>query len=402
MISFTFTNTNGANSLLRDPSWTKKKKKMVSLIPFLVLLCGCFFAPVHGQHIPETVFDCNRECGNDETCVPDRSPTFGALLAHRYSGILPSHCKADVEEALGSVSHETNERHGGTLFPTDFLLASSNCPYDCQNGGTCISIFGGLSYACICVEPFWGTECEIDGTQEACALDCVESIGGVLQRRTGAFCVESPENLVSGVGSQTCVHCEELVQEEEPVCEELLDCKNGGVCQIEYQFVITNQDDSKEGSASSKRPFKCSSSTTETISEKDGSTSSQTNWTDLPPYKVSCACQPGFQGETCEEIDICGTGCQNNGYCISNDTPDDISRFDDFFHANAESDDDFAFPVRTSKLDCTSCFQGRCNQDACGPDAICLGGMCNQDYLLRPVCPGGKCSQRYARFPSCK
>jgi hypothetical protein len=59
----------------------------------------------------------------------------------------------------------------------------------------------------------------------------------------------------------------------------------------------------------------------------DGTTI-ETVWVDLPPYVLSCDCHLGFQGETCEEIEVCGV-CQNDGYCISKVTPGDKFSTDD-------------------------------------------------------------------------
>jgi hypothetical protein len=239
--------------------------------------------------------------------------------------------------------------------------------------------------------------------------------------RQDAFCVESPDG-VDDVDDQTCVHCEEIPQEDEPNCGGLLECKNGGVCKIDYQFTrVIATDSSESNDATTERPLKCSSTVTMPIDEN----TSESVWMDLPPYVISCDCPLGFQGENCEEIDVCG-GCQNDGYCISKDTPGDYFSTDDIFNFDADNsnfndDDDNVFlddgvydggndddsidsPVFSdsdSDSDCT-CYNGKCDQTQCGTAASCIGGMCNQDYLVSPMCSGGKCSQRHTIKATCK
>lgn len=453
--------SNQVSSIRHCHSWTEKGTFLS--ISFLLFLC---FLSVPSEAFPdvslldadqavqgrrrfEAAYDCDLDCGIGETCVPDLSPTFGTLLTHRHSGTVPFRCHTHKEEAAAAPNtNAVTEGNDDNIFPEDFFLTSNGCPLDCQNEGKCISIFGGLSFACLCVEPFWGTECELNGDEKPCELDCKSIVGDsfisndVSYPREGAFCVESPDN--SEVVDQTCVHCEEIFQEDEPNCDDLNVCKNGGVCKIEYQFVIAVSGNlSGVSEAISEGLFKCSSTTTMAISGTDGSTAMQTVWMDLPPYKLSCDCQPGFQGGTCEEIDVCGTGCQNSGYCISKDTPGNEYGSDDFFNFNTDDsnfnddtndsvydddfyvdsddddddgfdddfidvddnsfdddDDDFVSPV-SGKLDCT-CYEGHCDQTSCGAGATCVGGMCIQDKLVSPMCSGGKCSQRHSHNPSCK
>lgn len=402
-------------------------------------------------------------------CVPDPSPTFGALLAQHHSGTTPFRCHcfegysgalcqvlhvegavaSDAGKAMESEREDDDDNNDGWL-PGDFVLTSDGCAFECQNGGQCISIFGGLSFACLCSEPYWGSMCEIDGTERPCELDCgsIVSTDSLLQDsepKKGAFCVASPSSSVVVVDDalegnpmdQSCVHCEEILEEDEPNCEDLKDCKNGGACKIDYQFLRVVDTDSSQGNEEATgRPLECSSSMTISVHGFEGTT--QTVWTAMPPYTLSCDCQPGFQGETCEEIDVCG-GCQNDGYCISEDTPgdkfftddsnlnddyqiftDDDDYDDDHFidddrwdddrwdddHWNDDAWDDdydeafFGSPL-SSAMDCV-CFSGGCDQTSCGAGVSCMGGMCNQDYLVNPMCSGGKCSQRHTINATCE
>jgi hypothetical protein len=429
----------------------RSPKKGTSLFAtFLCFLLFFFFSleafPVAADAVSESglAYGCPLDCGTGGICIPDT--TFGALSAQYHSetasfrcdcfrGYTGTLCQINKDKSVANADHiddSSSERGDDDFFPEDFFLSSDGCPFDCQNEGKCISIFGGLSYACFCIEPFWGSLCEINGLSVACELDCssiissgpLQGIGinDASQPKQGAFCVESP-NGVDDVDDQTCVHCEEISEEDEPNCEGLIECKNGGVCKIAYLFTRVIATDSSAGNdATTERPLKCSSTVTMPIYGIDGTTM-ETAWMDLPPYVLSCDCQPGFQGETCEEIDVCG-GCQNDGYCISKDTPgdkftdDDTFNFvtddsnfndDDVFHDDDDDDgfddddnDDYSIdsPI-FSDSDCT-CYYGKCDQNLCGTAASCIGGMCNQDYLISPMCSGGKCSQRHTTNATCK
>ena len=425
MACYTASTDSNRVTLVRPPAgWTTKGAFF--FVPFFFFfLCFFFFAPVQGRHLNEPAYTCNPKCDIGETCVPDLSPSVSTLLAYRHAGTVPFfRCQTTLAETNQVGNKDFDDDF---ILPEEILLSSNGCPYDCQNGGKCISIFGGLSFACICVGPYWGSVCELNGLEDACELDCssiVESSGDdASQPRKGAFCVESPENDANSVEDQTCVHCKEISHEDEPSCDDLIECKNGGICKIDYQFVSAmDSDPSKGNAATSGRPLKCSSTTSTPI---EGTTSIQSVWMDLPPYTLSCDCLPGFQGVTCEEVDVCGTGCQNSGYCISEDTPGDNFSFDDFFdfntddllydddffvddddnfnddYTNFDNDNDLFFPAHSSEVDCT-CVEGHCNQTLCGAGASCTGGICIQDNLISPMCSGGKCSQRHTRNPSCK
>lgn len=410
----------------------------------------------------QAYYDCPPSCGAGETCILDLVPSFGTLLEQHLSksiaGYPGTSCQV-LQETSPIDSSNSNDSEGGSKggsigasntdnLPDSFFLIPDGCPFDCQNGGKCMSIFGGLSYSCLCVEPFWGSECEINGQVDPCPLDCSSIVStdslqigndnDLSQSRPGAFCVEPPSNSVveNGDVDQTCVFCEELSDEDEPNCEDLSECKNDGVCKIDYLFTtnITSTDPSEGDEAKVQRPLKCSSTITTSIDGIDGS-EKQTYWEDLSPYKLSCDCQPGFQGETCEEIDVCGGGCKNDGYCISKDTPgdkfgdDDLWNFDtddsnfnddldndlnDNYYPNDDGqddpsiqnddDDDDSYDGDLNDIilesDCT-CESGDCDQTKCGEGASCTGGMCDQNYLISPMCSGGKCSQRHTGNPTC-
>eukprot|EP00536_Pseudo-nitzschia_multiseries_P010692 jgi/Psemu1/26746/gm1.26746_g len=428
---------------IKKDSFTKKASKTVFFsgsfcclsVFFFLSLCNGVTATVAevgaGADLVPEIDDCSR-CSPGGRCVLDATHSFGDLVAHQNSGQTSFRCECyqgyagplcDRKVPVGAgygVDHDKLDGNGisndiiddnDDTFVDDFILRlTEGCPLECQNDGQCISVFGGITYACVCPEPFWGTNCEFDGLSEPCNLDCSSIPDGSISR-DGGFCVESPDDLVPG-DSHTCVDCQQIPVEEEPICENELTCLNEGVCRVKYLFT-----DATEGNGTSaNRPFTCSNSVSISITGVGGTESEFSFWQELPPYKLYCDCPIGFQGEFCEEIDVCG-GCQNNGYCISDDTPGDRNSTDDFFSFSFDDDDDddddnlfgddlfnfsgFTFDDDMWKQDddtldnvsCT-CYSGGCDQTNCGPGTACVGGMCNQNGLVNPRCWGGKCSQR--------
>ena len=262
------------------------------------------------------------------------------------SAVGAASASAASSSASSSGYDDVNNNNDDLVFPWE----QDGCPLDCQNDGQCISVFGGLQYACICVEPFWGTQCEYNEQVDPCDLDCsdIDIIGGGSgSSKDGAHCAESPEDLLvnndDDFNSQfglprvhTCIRCEEIT--EEPVCDRT--CMNGGVCGFNYLFIGADNANEDEPTIPS---FQCSAtvSMVTVTSNGDGDDIVQelTVWTDPLPYTSYCICPDGYQGKNCEEIDVCG-GCQNDGYCISKETPEKNDG-DDFLSDLPFNDDDF-------------------------------------------------------------
>eukprot|EP00537_Pseudo-nitzschia_pungens_P014345 CAMPEP_0172386852 /NCGR_PEP_ID=MMETSP1061-20121228/4302_1 /TAXON_ID=37318 /ORGANISM="Pseudo-nitzschia pungens, Strain cf. pungens" /LENGTH=399 /DNA_ID=CAMNT_0013116351 /DNA_START=488 /DNA_END=1683 /DNA_ORIENTATION=- len=308
--------------------------------------------------VPE-IDDCSR-CSPGGRCMLDAIPSFGVLFGDNTSGQASVRCDCfdgfsgplcDRKLVVGTsngADHETfdgdgisnevsndiiDDNNDTALFDDFFLRLTGDCPFECQNGGQCLSVYGGITYACVCPMPFWGSQCEFDSLREPCELDCSNIPIGSIPRE-GAFCVDSPQNIGPG-DSHTCVHCQEIPIEDEPICENKINCLNGGICKVKYLFV-----DATEGNeTSTSRPFTCSA----TVSVSSGGVGEIDSvfsfWEEKSPYKLECDCPIGFQGEFCEEIDLCG-GCHNNGYCISEDTPGDLNMTDDFYFGHDDDDDD--------------------------------------------------------------
>jgi len=82
-------------------------------------------------------------------------------------------------------------------------------------------------------------QCEFNGLVKSCDLNCssipsdfFQDDDGIDEQREGAFCVVSPEDLVDD--GHTCEHCEEILEEDEPICGgDALNCMNGGVYEID-------------------------------------------------------------------------------------------------------------------------------------------------------------------------
>jgi len=414
-------------------------------------------------------------CSLGGKCVLNSS--LQAQYKHYQSGITTFHCECNEGRSGALCEHEAAARanandgqdygigndDGCNDNACKFRdLSTEGCAFECQNEGTCISVLGGMSYACICPEPFWGTLCEFDGSKEPCDLDCSSIITDGSFEPKGGFCVESPQTLDEYDDTQACVSCQEL-PEEKDLCENQINCLNGGDCKVKYLFV----DAGTEGNeAPTDRSWQCYSSDSMTQEGSDGIVSRSHYWMEIPTYALYCECPKGFQGEFCEEIEVCG-GCQNDGYCVSEHSPigDDFFNFnplastgdnddhtstnvyigvhDDFthdapgdriFNLSFDFDDDFLsdndlfnfsfsdddnlfnfsfdfddnelfgedddFLNSTGEVHCT-CLFGGCDQSKCGHGAACFGGSCNQNGLIGPTCWSGKCTQRNTTDASC-
>ena len=147
-------------------------------------------------------------------------------------------------------------------------------------------------------EPFWGNLCEFDGTTEPCDLDCSSIITDGSFEHEGGFCVKSPQTLGAYDGTQTCMSCQEL-PEEKDLCENQINCLNGGDCKVQYLFV----DAGTEGNETpTDRSWQCHGTDIMTQSGSDGIVSRSYSWMEFPTYELYCECPNGFQGEFCEEI----------------------------------------------------------------------------------------------------
>ncbi|VEU44543.1 unnamed protein product [Pseudo-nitzschia multistriata] len=394
------------------------KKKNAVLSPFwsnlcLFLLFGnrftSAFAQVGAGTLDPKIDDCSL-CSPGGKCVPDKVSIFDVPSDQYRRDKTSFHCDCfegysgafcDQEAGMNDDFHydysEGNSTRDEANNDTDndngiddlILLATEGCPFGCQNEGKCTSVFGGVMHICLCPEPFWGSQCEFNSLDEPCDLNCT-SISNESFFSDGGFCVDSPQDLDDG-DDHTCVHCEEIAVENEPVCENEINCVNGGACMVKYLYTDASESDE----TMVHRPLKCTAST-----NMDGNYI----WEELPPYELYCECPIGYQGEKCEEIDVCG-GCQNGGYCISENTPGDFNItaiFSDLFKDDDDDDDDDdnIYKVFDPDADCT-CLNGGCDQRGCGSGATCIFGLCNQNGLINPGCPGGKCSQRNTVNATC-
>lgn len=138
---------------------------------------------------------CPLECGTGGICVPDT--TFGALSAQHHSetasfrcdcfaGYSGTLCQIHKDRAVDNAefADDSNAERGDDDFFDSLFLPSDGCSFECQNGGKCMSIFGGVSYGCLCVEPFWGSQCEVNGLSEPCELDCSSIVSTGLSQST--------------------------------------------------------------------------------------------------------------------------------------------------------------------------------------------------------------------------